>query len=115
MKFHHVIAIVAAIALLAGGVLFYRSYANSRNTSDNATGQGVKTQTTFENDKVKIDLYHFNAHAKIPARSLPDSVIVWRNAGQLKLTSSDGTSKQISVKAGQVEYEAAQKSASENL
>lgn len=121
------IALIGIAIIILGGLFLYKNHSvvsifhhTDGNTEelkgmDQMAMPGVKIQTTFENDKVKIVHYHFDAHATIPMHNAPDLVAVWLTDGHLKLTAPDGTSKKMSVKKGQAEYEPAESHAGENL
>ncbi|MGE5172652.1 MAG: cupin domain-containing protein [Betaproteobacteria bacterium] len=69
----------------------------------------------FENNRVTVVRYRFGPHAKIPMHAVPDLVAIWLSDAHLKLTFSDGTSKVEDRKAGDVEWEPAQRHSGENL
>jgi quercetin dioxygenase-like cupin family protein len=75
----------------------------------------VIRELEFENDRVAVVRFRFSPHARIPMHAAPDLVAIWLTDARLKLAFPDGTSKVESRKAGEVEWESAQKHAGENL
>jgi quercetin dioxygenase-like cupin family protein len=75
----------------------------------------VIRKVEFENDRVVVVRFRFGPRAKIPLHAAPDLVAIWLSDARLKLTFPDGTSKVEYRKAGDVEWEPAQRHAGENL
>ncbi len=84
------------------------------NRIDQEKGE-VQRKVEFENDRVKVIRYHFAPHAKIPMHDAPDLVAIWLTDAHLKLTFTDGTSKDEIQRAGDVEWAPAQRHSGENL
>jgi quercetin dioxygenase-like cupin family protein len=85
---------------------------------DRAMEQGQRAITRkveFENDRMVVIRFRFGPHAKIPLHAAPDLVAVWLSDAHLKLTFPDGASKVEDHKAGDVEWEPAQRHSGENL
>ncbi len=75
----------------------------------------VIRKVEFENNRVAVVRFRFGPHAKIPLHAAPDLVAIWLSDAHLKLSFPDGTSKVEDRKAGDVEWEPAQRHSGENL
>ncbi len=75
----------------------------------------VIRKVELENKRVAVVRFRFGPHAKIPLHAAPDLVAIWLSDAHLKLTFPDGTSKVEDHRAGDVEWEPAQRHSGENL
>ena len=57
-----------------------------------------------ENAKVRVLRIHYGPHEKSVMHSHPDSVAVFLTDGNIKMTTSDGKSQDMNVKAGQSQF-----------
>jgi quercetin dioxygenase-like cupin family protein len=72
-------------------------------------------RTEFENDAVQVLRLVIGPHQKIPMHEISPRVVIWVNAGRLKLTFPDGNTKEEVHHAGEIAGLEAQKHAGENL
>ncbi len=102
--------VCVALAVLAGG----SGLSAQAASADEKAAGAVRATTEYENARVRVVRYVFGPHARVPMHDAPDLVAVWLTDGRLKLTFPDGTWKEMTVKAGQVGWEAAQRHEGEN-
>jgi quercetin dioxygenase-like cupin family protein len=68
-----------------------------------------------ENDQVRVLRFHIGPGETSPMHSHPANVLVVLTGGHVKITSGDGKAREITRKAGDVAYRAAEKHTVENL
>ena len=68
----------------------------------------------FENDQVRVYDIRFEAGDRIAMHSHPDHILYILSPGTIKLSYADGTSKDVTVEAGQVLWSNAESHQSEN-
>ncbi len=119
-------AAVTAFAVFSGAVSVgsrIESKAGDRTPAEKGKGEpvmekeqsAVMRKVEFENDRITAVRFRFAPHAKIPMHAAPDLAAIWLTDAHLKLTFPDGTSKVEDRKAGDVEWEPAQRHSGENL
>jgi quercetin dioxygenase-like cupin family protein len=69
----------------------------------------------FENERVRVFEVHFKPGEKIALHSHPDHVVYVFGDGKLKLSSPDGKSVEVGLKAGQTLWIPAETHAAENV
>ena len=69
----------------------------------------------FENANVRVLRIHYGAHEKSVMHHHPDSVVTFLTDAHVKFTLPDGTSTEHTVKAGDVQWNAAGSHLPENL
>ncbi len=69
----------------------------------------------FENERVRVMELDIKPGEKIPEHSHPDHFVYILNAGKLRLSYPDGTSKEVEGKAGEVKWIPAETHATENI
>ena len=74
-----------------------------------------KTTLILENERVRVFSVKFKPGQKTLMHSHPDHVVYVIKDGKLKITLPDGTSNEVSLKAGQAIWMNAQQHAVENL
>lgn len=67
-----------------------------------------------ENDQVRVLRIQYGPHEKSVMHEHPNSVAVFLTDGQVKFTLPDGKTKDVTAKAGSVQWEAAGKHLPEN-
>lgn len=117
--------ILTAFAVFYGTVSYGSRRESKPGDASLPVGKGEMTMKTkqsavtrkveFENNRVAVIRFRFGPHAKIPMHAAPDLLAVWVSDAHLKLTFPDGTSKVEDRKAGDVQWEPAQRHSGENL
>ena len=72
-------------------------------------------KVTFENDQVRILTITYGPKEKSAMHEHPNSIAVFLTDGQIKFTLGDGTSQEVTVKAGQSQWMPAVKHLPENM
>jgi quercetin dioxygenase-like cupin family protein len=68
----------------------------------------------LENDQVRVLRIHYGPHEKSVMHDHPGSVAVFLTGGQVKFTLPDGKTRDVTAKAGSVQWEAGGKHLPEN-
>jgi quercetin dioxygenase-like cupin family protein len=72
-------------------------------------------KTIFENERIRVNEINFAKGAKIGMHSHPDHVVYWIKGGTLRISNPDGTSVEVTGKAGEVLWLPACTHAGENI
>jgi quercetin dioxygenase-like cupin family protein len=72
-------------------------------------------KVTLDNDRVRVLEIHLPAGTKTPMHSHPDYLAVTINAGKVRFTQADGTSKEVEFKLGDTFFAKAETHAAENI
>jgi len=69
----------------------------------------------FENEQVRVLRWKTGPHEKAPMHEHPAMVTIALTGGRTRFTLADGKTREVTTKAGQVTWSAAEKHSSESL
>ena len=92
----------ARVALFVGAVCLCLAVAIMAQDAVKVDSKHYSVVT--ENDQVRIVKVHYGVHEKSVMHSHPNSVAVFLTDGKAKMTTADGKSQDMSMKAGDAMY-----------
>jgi quercetin dioxygenase-like cupin family protein len=72
------------------------------SVQDPVVAPAYSVKLEFENDQIRVLRVHYPAHAKSPLHSHPGRAVVAVTASHLRVTTSDGNSREVQRHAGEV-------------
>jgi quercetin dioxygenase-like cupin family protein len=84
-------------------------------TQDPITGPGYTVKVEFENEQIRVLRVHYLARAKSPVHSHPGRAVVAVTGSHLRVTMSDGTTREMQRHPGEVYWGDSVSHSAENL
>jgi quercetin dioxygenase-like cupin family protein len=97
--------ILRSLGLLAFGVCaLVLPRITTGQVAEHEHSTGAPGKIEVDNNQVQVLRIHIAPHAVIPMHDVTERVVIWLTEAHLKVTLPDGTSREIHINAGQVDW-----------